>query len=54
MPRTKNLEPNLAAFLDMIAVSEIGPKLLSKSDDGYNVVVGVPYHATMKTQTKTL
>ena len=40
MPRTKNLEPNLAAFLDMIAVSEIGPKLLSKSDDGYNVVVG--------------
>lgn len=40
MPRTKNLEPNLAAFLDMIAISEIGLKLLSKSDDGYNVVVG--------------
>lgn len=39
MARLPNLNPNLAAFLDMIAVSEIGEKLLSKSDDGYNVVV---------------
>ncbi|OJA92157.1 glycoside hydrolase family 24 protein [Burkholderia ubonensis] len=28
------------AFLDMIAVSEIGSALLAKSDDGYNVLVG--------------
>ena len=32
--------PNVAAFLDMIAVSEIGPPLLAKSDNGYNVLVG--------------
>lgn len=38
--RTPNLDPNLAAFLDMIAFSEIGPKLLAASDDGYNVIVG--------------
>lgn len=31
---------NVVAFLDMIAHSEIGPKLLSVSDDGYNVIVG--------------
>ena len=31
---------NLRAFLDMIAVSEIGKKLLAESDDGYNVLVG--------------
>ncbi|MEX3555351.1 MAG: glycoside hydrolase family 104 protein [Burkholderia gladioli] len=31
---------NRVAFLDMIAVSEIGPALLAKSDDGYNVLVG--------------
>lgn len=31
---------NVAAFLDMIALSEIGPALLRKSDDGYNVIVG--------------
>lgn len=28
------------AFLDMIAFSEIGPALLTKSDNGYNVIVG--------------
>lgn len=28
------------AFLDMIAVSEIGPEMLAESDDGYNVIVG--------------
>jgi muramidase (phage lysozyme) len=31
---------NLKAFLDMIAYSEIGPKLLAVSDNGYNVLVG--------------
>ncbi|KVC96007.1 glycoside hydrolase [Burkholderia ubonensis] len=31
---------NRIAFLDMIAVSEIGSALLAKSDDGYNVLVG--------------
>ncbi|KVG23005.1 glycoside hydrolase [Burkholderia ubonensis] len=31
---------NRVAFLDMIAVSEIGSALLAKSDDGYNVLVG--------------
>lgn len=31
---------NLGAFLDMIAVSEIGPNLLASSDNGYNVIVG--------------
>lgn len=31
---------NRVAFLDMIAVSEIGSVQLAKSDDGYNVLVG--------------
>lgn len=31
---------NRAAFLDMIAFSEIGPELLTKSDNGYNCMVG--------------
>ncbi|KVP78226.1 glycoside hydrolase [Burkholderia ubonensis] len=31
---------NRIAFLDMIAVSEIGSALLAKSDAGYNVLVG--------------
>lgn len=31
---------NQRAFLDMIAYSELGPKLLAKSDNGYNVIVG--------------
>ena len=31
---------NQKAFLDMIAVSEIGTRLLAKSDNGYNVIVG--------------
>ena len=31
---------NLQAFLDMIAYSEIGPRLLKASDNGYNVIVG--------------
>jgi muramidase (phage lysozyme) len=34
------MTPNLKAFLDAIAYSEIGPKLLAKSDNGYNVLVG--------------
>lgn len=31
---------NRCAFLDMIACSEIGARLLAESDDGYNVLVG--------------
>ena len=31
---------NRRAFLDTIAVSEIGAKLLAESDNGYNVLVG--------------
>ena len=34
------MTPNQKAFLDMIAFSEIGPALLAKSDDGYDVLVG--------------
>lgn len=34
------MSPNLKAFLDMIAYSEIGPQLLAASDNGYNVIVG--------------
>lgn len=34
------MESNRKAFLDMIAWSEIGPRLLSASDNGYNVIVG--------------
>lgn len=31
---------NRAAFLDMVAISEIGKQILANSDDGYNVLVG--------------
>lgn len=34
------MKKNLSAFLDMIAHSEIGPALLAKSDNGYDVLVG--------------
>jgi muramidase (phage lysozyme) len=34
------MHPNLKAFLDMIAYSEIGLGLLLVSDQGYNVIVG--------------
>jgi len=34
------MSPNLQAFLDTIAFSELGPELLAESDDGYNVIVG--------------
>ena len=34
------MSPNLRAFLDMIALSEIGAKLLQISDNGYDVIVG--------------
>lgn len=40
MPRLTMLDKNEAAFLDMIAQSEIGADLLKASDDGYNVLVG--------------
>jgi muramidase (phage lysozyme) len=32
--------PNQIAFLDAIAFSELGERLMAASDDGYNVVVG--------------
>lgn len=32
--------PNVLAFLDMLAWSELGEKILAQSDDGYNVIVG--------------
>ena len=35
-----NGSPNLCAFLDTIATSEIGATLLAASDNGYNVLVG--------------
>ena len=39
------MSPNMKAFLDAIAWSEIGPELLAKSDNGYNVLVGAtPSH----------
>ena len=31
---------NVLAFLDMLAVSELGQGLIDASDDGYNVIVG--------------
>ena len=34
------MDQNRKAFLDMIAVSEIGKPLLAASDNGYNVIVG--------------
>lgn len=34
------MSPNLKAFLDTIAVSELGAVILAKSDNGYNVLVG--------------
>ena len=34
------LTVNLKAFLNMIAISELGPALMDKSDNGYNVIVG--------------
>lgn len=34
------MSDNLAAFLDMIAVSELGRALIDVSDRGYNVLVG--------------
>jgi muramidase (phage lysozyme) len=35
--------PNVCAFLDMLAVAEIGARLLAVSDDGYDVIVGSTY-----------
>jgi muramidase (phage lysozyme) len=34
------MSPNLKAFLDMIAKSELGSAILANSDNGYNVLVG--------------
>ena len=43
MPRTSPADiggTHIAAFLDMLAHAEIGPRLLASSDDGYDVLVG--------------
>ena len=43
--RARLFSGNLCAFLDMIAYSELGPRVLAQSDDGYDVIVGsVPGH----------
>lgn len=34
------MSPNLKAYLDMLATSELGARLLVVSDNGYNVLVG--------------
>jgi muramidase (phage lysozyme) len=34
------MSPNLKAFLDTIAISELGSRLLAVSDNGYNCCVG--------------
>ena len=38
------MSPNLRAFLDMIAYSELGPDILAQSDNGYDVLVGSTAH----------
>lgn len=43
MPRITISDPggkNVEAFLDMLALSELGPAVIAGSDDGYNVLVG--------------
>lgn len=40
MPRTEYNDANVGAFLDMLAISELGRAILAESDDGYNVIVG--------------
>lgn len=47
MPRFTSASPNVRAFLDMLAWSEIGPGLLAHSDDGYNVLVGSTQRAPL-------
>jgi muramidase (phage lysozyme) len=40
--------PEMCAFLDMIALSEIGRSMLDATDDGYNVLVGSkPTHLSL-------
>jgi len=40
--------PNVCAFLDMLAVSEIGARMLAMTDDGYDVIVGsTPQHPSL-------
>jgi muramidase (phage lysozyme) len=40
--------PEVCAFLDMLAYSELKPALLAASDDGYNVLVGsTPKHLNL-------
>ncbi len=41
------MNQNIKAFLDTTAWSEIGPRLLRLSDDGYNVLVGATADAPL-------
>lgn len=34
------MKPQVKAFLDTIAFSELGHEIIEQSDDGYNVFVG--------------
>lgn len=48
------MSPNMRAFLDTLAHSEIGPALLAESDNGYNVLVGsTPAHPLLFTDYST-
>lgn len=40
MTRAVGVHPNVAAFLDALAVSELTQALLDRSNDGYDVLVG--------------
>lgn len=47
MTRLAGVDPNVAAFLDLLAYSEIGPVMLAmpESEDGYRILVGsTPQH----------
>lgn len=52
MPRSKNLLPNIAAFLDMLAYSE--GTLKYGKDDGYNVIVGGSLFSSYSSHPKKL
>lgn len=48
------MNPNLKAFLDALAWSEIGPALLAVSDNGYDICVGsTPAHPIRFTDYST-
>jgi len=46
--RISGIPPEVGAFLDMLAVSEIGARMLALTDDGYDVLVGsTPAHLSL-------